>query len=378
MKAVGAAHSFTAIAETKGMLLDPSAMTGLLGVDVHTGRARFRAGTRLHEIPALPRPYRRAMQNLGDIDRQTTAGALSTGTHGTGVRFGGLATQVTGLVIVLGDGSVLRALEGDRDAELLPALRVSLGAGVIAEVELQCVPAFVLEAREHPEPWDAVLEDLPTRMSAADHVEFYWWPHTDAVMTETHVRSPLGTSVAPVGAASAFLEDRVLGTATPALNRFATRMYGDRDYSDLSHRVLTTRRDVRFRESEWAVPLERLADALRALRALIDERGWRISFPVEVRTAAADANLLSTAYGRDTGYLAVHRWWRDEHEPYFRAVDELMREFDRRPHWGTLHFRGATDLVGRYPRFGELVALRDRLDPDRVFANPQLARVLGS
>lgn len=392
VKAVGAGHSFTAVAQTDGVLVAPEGLSGLIGVDVRRSRARFGAGTLLHDIPTLLHPYRLAMENLGDIDRQTIAGAISTGTHGTGTRFGGIATQLTGLTMVLADGSVLDADERD-NPELLPALAVGLGAfGVLAEVELQCVPAFVLDAQEHPEPWDAILEGLPARMAATDHVEFYWWPHTDTVMTKSNTRLPFGTPIAPVGRASAFLEDRVLGTAalgalcaighavpaaTPPLNRLATRVYGDREYRDLSHSVFTTRRDVRFRECEYAVPLDALADALRALRTRIEQEGWRISFPIEVRTTAADRNWLSTAYERESGYIAVHRWWRDDHEPYFRAVDEVMAGFDGRPHWGKLHGLGAEQLAERFPRFADVIALRDELDPDRVFGNPYLERVLG-
>lgn len=181
------------------------------------------------------------------------------------------------------------------------------------------------------------------------------------------------------GALKAVCEIGVRAPAlTPPLNRAATRVLGEKSYTDVSHAVFSSPRHVRFRECEYAVPRDALPDAVRALRALIDRHGWRISFPVELRVAAADDLWLSTAAGRDTGYIAVHHYWREDHRPYFQAVDELMRSFEGRPHWGKIHYQDAASLAAVYPRLGDFRAVRDRLDPDRVFANDYLRRVLGS
>lgn len=393
VKAVGAGHSFTAIAATDGILLDLGRLQGLVAVDPASGRARFRAGTALHQVPGLLEPYGLAMTNLGDIDRQTLAGATSTGTHGTGLRFGGLATQITGVTLVTADGRLLEVNEAV-NAELLPAVRLGLGAlGVLVEVELQCVPAFLLAAAERPEPFDRVLDELDERVRTADHFEFYWWPHTDRVMTRTNRRLPGDAVRHPESALRRLVEEQLLQNGalglksalgaiapatTPAINRFATRVYGDRDLTDTAHAVFTSPRRVRFLESEVAVPRAALPEALRAVRARIEREGWRISFPVEVRVAAADDTWMSTAYGRETGYIAVHRYWRDRGaEPYLRAVEQLLADLDGRPHWGKLHWRDADDLRRRHPRFDDFVAVRDRLDPDRRFQNDYLARVLG-
>ncbi|MBN9182156.1 MAG: FAD-binding protein, partial [Microbacterium sp.] len=152
VKAVGAGHSFTGIAVAPGVLLDLSDLTGLVGVDRDRARVTLRAGTRLHQIPRLLAPYGLAMPNLGDIDRQSISGATSTGTHGTGARFGGIATQVTGVTMVTADGELL-VVDEDHEPELLPAVALGLGAlGVLVEVTLQCVPAFVLHAVDRPAP----------------------------------------------------------------------------------------------------------------------------------------------------------------------------------------------------------------------------------
>ncbi|UWX80696.1 D-arabinono-1,4-lactone oxidase [Arthrobacter sp. zg-Y1171] len=391
VKAVGAGHSFTDIAATDGVQLDLSALQGVVAVDTERCRVRLRAGTRLHRIPALLEPYGLAMPNLGDIDRQSIAGAVSTGTHGTGAGFGGMATQVAGVTLVQPDGGLLSVGSGD---PLLPAAALGLGAlGVIADVTLQCVPAFVLQAEERSEPLADVLEGLDDRVKATDHFEFYWFPHTDRAATKANTRLPGAARCRPPGPAARWINDSLLantvfrgtcavGSAVPAVvpavNAAAARLLGGRDYSDASARVFTTRRNVRFREMEYAVPADRLGPAFSALRELIEERRWRISFPVEVRWAAADDRWLSTAYGRETAYIAVHRYYREDFAEYFDAVEELMLAHGGRPHWGKLHSLQAAALAERYPRFRDFLAVREQLDPGRVFANAYLDRVLGA
>lgn len=332
------------------------------------------------------------MTNLGDIDRQSIAGAISTGTHGTGARFGGIATQVVAATLVTADGELLTVSETE-NAEMLPAVALGLGAlGILVDVTIQCVPAFVLEAVERPEPLDAVVDDLVARADAVDHFEFYWFPHTDTALTKSNTRPPADAPTKPLSAASRLVDDVLVGNVVhqsvcsagraaprlvPGINRFSARVWGDRTFSDASHRVFATSRGVRFREMEYAVPVENLASAFRGVQRVIDEHGWRIEFPIEVRVAAADDLWLSTASGRPSGYIAVHRYWKTDPTDYFAAVEEVMLAHGGRPHWGKMHTLDASALRSRYPRFDDFVALRDRLDPRRAFRNPYLDRVLG-
>lgn len=390
VKAVGAGHSFTGIAAAPGMLLDLSRLQGVLAADPARRQVRLLAGTRLHRVPALLARYGLAMPNLGDIDRQSVAGAISTGTHGTGAGFGGLAAQVAGLTLIQPDGGLLTLAEDD---PLLPAAALGLGAlGVITDVTLQCVPAFALRARERSEPLAGVLDTLAGRVAGTDHFEFYWFPHTDRAATKANTRLPGPVPLAPPSPVGRWLDESLLSNTVfratcaagaavpavvPAVNRVAARLLGGRDFTDVSHRVFTQRRTVRFTEMEYGIPADRLPAAFDALRRLIEERGWRISFPVEVRWAAADDRWLSTAYARDTAYIAVHRYYREDPAEYFDAVEEILLAHGGRPHWGKLHSLDAAALVERYPRFKDFLDLRNRLDPERLFANDYLDKVLG-
>ena len=291
IKAVGAGHSFTGIAVAPGVLLDLDELSGVVDVDRERSRVRVLAGTRLHQMPRLLAPYGLAMANLGDIDRQSIAGAISTGTHGTGSRFGGISTQVVGATLVTGTGELLSVNE-DENAELLPAVALGLGAlGILIDVTLQCVPAFVLHAVERPEPIDEVLAALGARAEASDHFEFYWFPHTDIALTKTNTRLPESAPRSPLSRTSRWLDETLLangiyrvtcGSASvmpslaPRINRLATRLTGDREYTDISTRVFTQDRTVRFREMEYAVPVENLAAAFRDMRAAIDASDHRV------------------------------------------------------------------------------------------------------
>jgi L-gulonolactone oxidase len=393
VKPVGAGHSFTAIAATEGIQLRPERLAGLVDADPTTGLATFRAGTRLRDVPGLLAPYGLAMENLGDIDVQTIAGAISTGTHGTGARFGGLAAQVAELTMVTADGSVVTC-SSSQHPELFAAARVGLGAfGVLATVTLSCQAAFVLQADERPMPLAEVLERIDELAEHNDHFEFYWFPHTDVALTKSNNRLSAGTGVDPLPGWKSYLDDVVLsnglfeltnrlGYRTPAtvptLNRTAARALGARSYRDTSHRVFVTPRRVRFREMEYAVPRDSAVAVLREIRELIGRRGWRVSFPIEVRVAAADDICLSTAYRRDTAYIAVHQYHRVRGDEYFHGVEDIAATVGGRRHWGKLHFLDTRALSTRYPCFEEAAALRERLDPEGRFTNPYLDTVFGS
>jgi FAD-linked oxidoreductase len=391
VRPVGAAHSFTALARTEGVLLETRGLAGLRAADRDRGRITVGGGTTIAAVARIADRFSLAFPNLGDIDHQTIAGAIGTGTHGTGGAFGPIASQVVGLQLVTPGGDVLDLAEGD---PLLPAARVSLGAlGVVTAVTLQCVPAFDLAAEERAEPLRPVVEGFAERVAAADHFEFYWFPGTGLALTKTNTRIPADEVGPRASRVRRFVDDEVLSNGVfeltcrlgrrapalvPAINRLAARAVAERSYAAPSHEVFTSPRRVRFAESEWAVPLERLPEAFEAFRSALRRSGLRISFPVEVRAGAADESAwLSTSFGRPTAYIAVHCYHRDVRREYFRIAERVLRGFEGRPHWGKLHSRDAEDLRTRYPRFDDFLAVRRRLDPGGLLRNTHLDRVLG-
>jgi L-gulonolactone oxidase len=393
VKPIGAGHSFTEIGATDGVQLRLDRLAGVVRADRASGLVTVLPGTRLRALNETLWQLGLSMTNLGDIDAQTVAGAVATGTHGTGLKLGGLATQVRGLDLVLADGSLLHC-DADENPEVFAAARIGLGAlGVISSVTLQCEPAYALAAAEGPARLDEVIEDLDEHVIGNDHFEFYWFPHTRRVLTKRNNRVLPDTEPRPVGRLRHWVDDDLLAnrvfdrinrvtTRRPALipraNDLATRLLTPRDYIDRSYRVFTSVRTVRFREMEYAVPRGAVPHMLAEIESYLARSGQRIGFPVEVRFAAADDIWLSTAYGRETGYVAVHQYHQREHETYFRAVEAIAKDVGGRPHWGKIHYRDAESLRPQYERFDDFVALRDKLDPNRVFGNDYLARVLGT
>jgi FAD-linked oxidoreductase len=393
VKALGAGHSFTGAAVTDGVQLRLGALTGITSIDATRGEATVRAGTPLHVLNDELATFGYALPNLGDVDRQSIAGATATGTHGTGLRLTGLSAGIRAVRIVLADGSVVDC-SPTRESELFQAARLGLGAlGIITEITLEVVPTFLLHAVEKPEPLAALLEHLDVTAEANDHFEFYWFPHTDRTQTKRNNRVPDGTPRRPLPAWRERLDDDVLSNrlfevtnriatrlprATRSINAIASRALTERQYTDASHKVFVTSRDVRFMESEWAFPRHVLADVLEELRRWVDTHDEHISFPVECRFAAADDVWLSTAYERDSCYVAIHKYHRQERGAYFDAFEAIAAEHGGRPHWGKMHGRDAAYLRAQYPRFDDFIAVRNRVDPDRVFRNPYLERVLGS
>jgi L-gulono-1,4-lactone dehydrogenase len=392
VKAVGAGHSFTDIAVTRGVMIDLAQLTGIISADRRTGRVTVAAGTTLRELNIALWKMGLSMSNLGEIDAQTISGAISTGTHGTGRAFGGMATQVRGLQLVTAQGELLDC-SPEQHADVFAAARISLGAlGIITAVTLQCEPAFLLHSVEAPADYDDLLEVLGV-LEAGDHFEFYWFPHTRRVLTKTNTRMPADAEVKPLGRLRGWLTDEFLSNtvfgglnrltaARPRLirgaNQLAVRALSEREYTDRAYKVFTSSRRVVFREMEYAVPRKSLSYVLDEIDSWLKRSEERIGFPVHVRLGAADNIPLSTAYGRDTCYVAVHQYHRRPHEKYFLAVEAIARTVEGRPHWGKLHYRTADDLAPAYPRFADFVRLRDRLDPERRFSNDYLRRVLGS
>jgi FAD-linked oxidoreductase len=390
VKAVGTGHSFTDIAITDGLLIRPGGMTALRSVDTGSGLVTVEGGLLLCHLNAMLAAHGLAMTNLGDIDKQTVAGAMATGTHGTGRDSGALASMVRGLELVLADGQVVRC-GLTREPELFAAARVGLGAfGVITAVTLQTEPAFLLQAKEAPGRLDEILESFDDLVAANDHFEFHWFPHTDRVLLKRNNR--VEPPARPLRRLRAFVDDELLANVAfsavcrfgraapgfvPLVNQVSSRALTAREYVDASHRVFTSSRRVHFVESEYAVPRAAAVSVLRELRACIDRSPWRITIPVEVRVAPADDLWLSTAHSRDTAYIAVHVFRRTPHEDYFQALEEIAVGVGGRPHWGKLHTRDSSHLALAYPRFADTVRVRDRVDPDRVFANAYLDRVLG-
>jgi len=385
----GALHSFTETALTDGTAVDVGALSGMIDADPASGLVTVGGGTVLADLNEELHRLGLAMENLGDIDRQTIAGAISTGTHGTGAKLRNISAQVEGIELVTASGEV-RELDGT-EPDLLRAARVGVGAlGAISAVTLRCVPAFTLRRVDAPLPREEVFDTFEERAAGNDHFELFTFPYADSalVLERNRVEGP----PRPRGALAAHLNDVVLENwaleaisaagklfprAIPALSRLAARLASGGKTTDRSDRVFASERRVRFTEMEYGVPREHGPEAARRAIEWVRSNRYPVFFPIEMRVAAGDDALLSPSHERDTAYIAVHQYRGMEWRPYFEAVEEIMREYGGRPHWGKRHFQTAATLAPLYPAWDRFQAARDELDPNRVFTNEYAARVLG-
>ncbi len=389
VRVVGAGHSFTPLIETDGHLVSLDRMSGLISTDRAAREATAWAGTRLFDLGRLLHAEGLGQENLGDIDQQSIAGALATGTHGTGERFGVIATQAREITLVTGTGDVVTA-SAKENADVFKAAQVSLGAlGVVTRVRLACDAAYKLELVRGKMGLDDVLDRTADLAGTNRNFEFFWFPHTDTVATKTmNVTNapPTDRKVAKY-VNDVILENRLFGAMSglvrlaPALSRGAARLsaalVGTGREVAWSHRMYATPRLVRFQEMEYGVPRDRVAPVLRALRDLVRDRRVRVHFPVEVRFVRGDDAWLSPAHGGDRAFVAVHMYRGMPYQEYFDLCEQVFRENGGRPHWGKMHSRLAEDLRPLYPKWDAFRDVRRKLDPHGVFRTAYVARVLG-
>jgi L-gulono-1,4-lactone dehydrogenase len=385
----GSGHSFTEAPMTGGTMIHVEALSGVIDADPATGLVKVGGGTVLADLNEELARLGLAMENLGDIDRQTISGAISTGTHGTGARLRNISAQVEAVELVLADGSVRELSGGEPD--LLRAARVGIGAlGAISAVTLRCVPAFTLHRVDSRHPRDEVLDTFDERAAAHEHFELFTFPYADSALVLERNRTDAPPR--PRGRAAAFLNDIVLENwaleaisasskrfpaAIPRLSRLAARLASGGRATDRSDRIFANERRVRFTEMEYGVPREYGPEAARRVIEWVRANRYPVFFPIEMRVTAADDALLSPSHERDTAYIAVHQYKGMEWRPYFEAVEAIMDDYAGRPHWGKRHFQAAATLAPRYPRWADFQAARDELDPGRLFTNEYAGRVLG-
>jgi len=389
VKVVGSGHSFTGIAVPDEVMIDLSRMNRVVSVDRTGGVITVQAGIVLSDLNAQLELQHLSMPNLGDVTYQTLAGALSTSTHGTGLQRTGLAAQIRAFKIVTASGEIL-ACDPEQNAEIFHCGRVSLGSlGVITEVTLNVVPAFNLRAVEQPMRISHVLDNFTQLIEANDFFEFYWVPHTKWALTKAN-----NVSTAQIDSPGRFatwynkmfLENYAFGLLCRVgrlfprmIPKFATILpsSGRVEYVNVSHRIFSSKRLVKFYEMEYSISLDGLVPALREVMQMVEDRGFRISFPVEVRCTGADDIPLSTSTGRRSAYIAVHMFKGSEYSDYFRAVEAILRKYEGRPHWGKIHHLDASDISSLYPDYQRFIEVRNQLDPEGVFTNDYLRRVLG-
>lgn len=385
LRVAGAGHSFTPIVATDGTLVRLDRMSGVISVDKEACRARVHAGTRLHDLSPALEAHGMAMPNLGDIDAQSLAGAVSTATHGTGAGFPCLSAQLRSVTLMLADGSLREATRED-DPDLLRAAQVSLGAlGVVVEAELDLVPAFRLHRGVWSAPIEQILDEAPERWVRHRNFEFFYIPFSghgiciahDATEAAPTDREESDDDAAVMGLK--FIRDGCGADLAARRARLSEALAADpgEDVVGIGWQLLASRRGVPFNEMEYHLPPDGALDAFQETVRYVERERPDVFFPIEVRMTAGDDAWLSPFQEGARISIAIHAFAEDDASWMAAGAEPIFRAAGGRPHWGKLHSLGAADLRGLYPDFDRFCALRRELDPDGRFLTPALAKLWG-
>lgn len=390
IRVIGSGHSFTALCPTHDILISLDKYQGLLFIDKNRNKVTVKAGTKLHLLGALLFKEGLAMENMGDIDAQSIAGTISTGTHGTGKTFGTISTQVTGLQFINGKGELVKCSTTNQP-ELFRAAQVSLGAlGIITAVTIQCVPAYKLALQNRRERVKDVLATLDERNANNRNFEYYWLPYTEYAWTKT-------TNLAPEDEPDKvnfwnywteyFLENytfkafcefaRFFPSQNERVSKITAASINSVKKVYHSHKVYATKRLVKFAEMEYNIPVDAYPDVWKEVMKKVNNHKFNIHFPIENRWVKRDDILLSPAFGRDSAYIAFHVYHKKDYRPYFKAIEDIFKAFGGRPHWGKIHSLTASELINLYPAFSTFLKHQREQDPQQIFINDYLKQLFG-
>lgn len=387
VRVVGSGHSFTPLVETDDVLVSLENMQGIESFDEVRGTVTTLGGTQLKTLGEALFAKELAQENLGDIDVQSIAGAISTGTHGTGIRFGTLSTQIEKLTLITADGELLEC-SPVQNPDVFKAAQVSLGTlGIIAKAAVCVVPAKRLHFQSRRESLDVCLTNLERYKQENSHFEFFWFPHTKWVQAKflNETEEPASVSnwwgtfnkiVMENYVYSALSEScRLVPRLTKAVSNISTMGIAPVDEIDYSHRLFATPRMVRFQEMEYNIPAEHFKSVIREIRECIEQHQFAVHFPIECRFVHADDIWLSPAYQRNSAYIAVHMYKGMPYRSYFYHIEQIFQRYQGRPHWGKIHTQTAASLATLYPRWDDFRRIRAELDPTGIFLNSYLRSI---
>jgi FAD-linked oxidoreductase len=385
LRPVGAGHSFSPLVPTDGHLLVLDGINGLVSHDAEALQATFGAGTRLSSIGPALESVGQAPLILPDIDRQTLAGAVATGTHGTGLALHSLSGNVTAMRMVTATGEVLEISEA-ADPDLFKAACVSVGAlGIMTEIALQNREAYRLKARNWAAPIDEVLEEFEASATRHRHFEMFPLTHSDyaLVLSIDETDDPIDNppispeEEAAFGNAMRAWMEIPPADRRPLINGLAEQIEPSITV-DASYRILSNVRSNRFNEMEYAVPREAGAACVREVLDTIAKREIDVVFPLEYRYVKGDDLWLSMDEGGDRAAISVHRTASEDYRPLFDAVEPIFWKYGGRPHWGKIHSLGHAELTKLYPQFEAFREIRAELDPEGRLLNDHLKKLFGA
>jgi FAD/FMN-containing dehydrogenase len=366
LRVAGSGHSFTPVVHTPGALLNISAVSGVLDIDTPGRTADILAGTQLRDIGGPLWDAGLAIKNQGDTDTQTIAGAVATGTKGSGKAYGSISSSVAGMTVVNGKGEVVE-IDGSTP-EYLRAARVSLGLlGAVTRVRMDLQPRYLLREHNRVESLDTFLENWEEYLNTYRHSSIFYCPSDSAAAM--YDLGPLKTGDTLI---------KLLSEEAPEPGRDYLVEGRHNERIGRSHLVfpdVTTEVSTHV-ESEYQVDVAVWVDAFLALKVICEKWPEGVS-PIQVRWQKADDAFLSPQYQRDTVAISISATRLPDANVFLRRAHDVLMEHGARPHWGKMHYATADDIARVYPELDAFKKVRADFDPDGLFLNDHLAELLG-
>ena len=388
IRVVGSGHSFSPLVVTDDILISLDNMQGVIEVDYENSEVEVWAGTKLHLLNELLHKYGFSMSNLGDVDRQSVAGALCAGTHGTGLDYGVLSSFLTSVTLVDGQGEIRTFTS--KDAEF-PMVQINLGLlGVVTRMKLKVEPLFKLKHVVKRITLNYCLHNLKDHVTNNRHFEFFWFPYSKWVsakflnVTDEEIKGKSSFQLRVDDYVENKLFEQISTFAknqprlAPYVSKLCAQLMSADEKVNYSYKIFASNRDVKFQEMEYAIAIEDCPKVLLEIDKLIKENEIKVHFPIEVRFCKEDQITLSPCYKRTTCFIAVHMYQGMEYKKYFDLVEELMSRYMGRPHWGKMSFLKRDDFIDRYPELDKFMVFRKWMDPNNKFLNQYTEKIFGN
>lgn len=382
VRVVGAGHSFTPLVATDQTLISLDDLSGVIHVDEAKSQSTLWSGTRLYDLGALLEPYNQALMNQGDIDQQSIAGAVSTGTHGTGIDLHCLSGYVEAFELLSATGELLTCSR-EQNSEIFEAGRVSLGAfGVFTKITMQNRPRYKLKESIHLAPVEESIDAFLELKNKHRHIEFFIFPFTNRLIFKTldETTDEINPRKESKPSEDILLKwcceiSRRFPFITPYLQKLVGIFVQPSCFVDWSSQIFATPRLTKFNEMEYQVPLEHGVACIKEVIATFKKHAINAFFPIEFRVVKADDIWLSPFYQQDCISISVHQYHKQDPYRVFDLIEPIFKKYQARPHWAKMHQLRHQDLKACYPKWDDFLALRQELDPSRKFLNPYLEQL---
>ena len=382
IRAVGAGHSFSALVKTDAVLINLDRFKGVVAFDEDQTQCTVQAGTRLYDLGEYLAPINQALPNQGDIDQQSLAGAISTGTHGTGIDLPCLSAFVEGFELLTADGELLQC-DRQQNTEIFQAGRVALGSfGILTKITLQNRSRYKLKEQIRLCPLQEVFANIDQWKHQHRHIEFWAFLHSDQVMLKTldetddaiQPRQDAWPSEDALLTLCSELTRRLPAT-NPYLQKLLSVFVKPTCYVDWSNQIFPTPRKTKFNEMEYQIPVEQGLQCLEEVLHTLRKHQVPMFFPIEFRYVKGDDIWLSPFYARDSVSISIHQFHKQDYHAVFDLVEPILQKYQGRPHWGKLHSMTAASLRDLYAKWDDFMALRQQLDLNQKWLNPHLKQL---